>query len=81
MGDASVESHAAQPTGGMRRAGACRAGSQVGSLSLWIRVRPSGSPTYVSMKDDDWFYVRLGNSTRRLSTREAVDYTAQRWGT
>ena len=39
-----------------------------------VAARPSGSPVYVSMKDDDWFYVRLGNSTRRLSTREAVDY-------
>ena len=51
-----------------------------GTTICRIKVRPSGSPTYVSMKDDDWFYVRLGNSTRRLSTREAVDYISQRWG-
>lgn len=51
-----------------------------GTTICRIRVHPSGSPTYVSMKDDDWFYVRLNNSTRRLSTREAVDYIKQRWG-
>src|SRR5690606_27482758 len=48
-----------------------------GTTICRIRVHPSGSPTYVSMKDDDWFYVRLNNSTRRLSTREAVDYIKQ----
>jgi ATP-dependent Lon protease len=50
-----------------------------GTTICRIRVHPSGSPTYVSMKDDEWFYVRLGNSTRRLSTREALDYIKQRW--
>lgn len=45
-----------------------------------VAVRPGGSPAYVHMKDDEWLYVRLGNSTRRLSTREAVDYIKQRWG-
>ncbi len=44
-----------------------------------IIAHPSGTPVYVSMKDDDWFYVRLGNSTRRLSTREAVDYISHHW--
>lgn len=45
-----------------------------------VTVHPAGSPVYVSVKDEDWFYVRLGNSTRRLSTREAVAYISQRWG-
>jgi ATP-dependent Lon protease len=45
-----------------------------------VLVRPGGSPAYVHMKDDEWLYVRLGNSTRRLSTREAVVYIRQRWG-
>jgi len=51
-----------------------------GTTICRITVQPSGSPVYVSMKDEDWFYVRLGNSTRRLSTREAVEYISQRWG-
>ena len=50
-----------------------------GTIICRIRVRPSGSPAYVSVKSDDWFYVRLGNSTRRLSTREALEYIKQRW--
>ena len=50
-----------------------------GTMICRVHVKPSGSPVYVKMKDEDWFYVRLGNSTRRLSTREAVDYIAQRW--
>src|SRR5690606_4948694 len=45
-----------------------------------VTVMPSGSPVYVKVKDDHWFYVRLGNSTRRLSTPEAVEYIKQHWG-
>ena len=51
-----------------------------GSSICRVVVTPGGSPTYVSVKLEDWFYVRLGNSTRRLPTREAVDYINQRWG-
>lgn len=51
-----------------------------GAAICRVVVEPSGTPVYVRMKDEDWFYVRLGNSTRRLSTREAVDYIRQRWG-
>jgi len=43
-----------------------------------IKVRPSGSPTGVSVRDDDWFYVRPGNSTRRLSTRARLSSTPGR---
>lgn len=50
-----------------------------GTTICRVVARASGSPVYVKMKDDDWFYVRLGNSTRRLSTKEAVDYINQRW--
>ena len=45
-----------------------------------VSAKPGGSPAYVRMKDDEWLYVRLGNSTRRLSTREAVEYIRQHWG-
>ncbi|HJQ96249.1 MAG TPA: BREX system Lon protease-like protein BrxL, partial [Acidimicrobiia bacterium] len=44
-----------------------------------VVVKPSKKPVYVSVKEEDWFYVRLNNSTRRLSTREAIDYIKQRW--
>lgn len=50
-----------------------------GTTVCRVKVRPSGSPVYVTVKGDDWFYVRLGNSTRRLPTREAIEYISQRW--
>lgn len=53
----------------------------VGGVTICrVSVRPGGSPVYVHMKDDEWLYVRLGNSTRRLNTREAIEYIRQRWG-
>jgi predicted HTH transcriptional regulator len=51
-----------------------------GSTVCQVVVRPGASPTYVTVKGEDWFYVRLGNSTRRLPTREAVGYIKQHWG-
>ena len=53
---------------------------QVGGPTLCrVDVRPSSAPVYVSFNDEEWFYVRLNNSTRRLSTREAIQYINQRW--
>lgn len=44
-----------------------------------VQVAASPHPVYVEVKDDLWFYARLGNSTRRLNSREVVDYVAQHW--
>ncbi len=48
-----------------------------------VDVRPSKRPVFVnvpgSQKTDD-FYVRIGASTRRLSTDEALQYVKDHWG-
>lgn len=45
-----------------------------------IDVQPSIKPVYAkTSKGDGVFYVRFNNSTRQLSTPEAVDYVAQHW--
>jgi predicted HTH transcriptional regulator len=45
------------------------------------RITIAAGPRAVFLKEgnDDAFYLRAGNSTRRLSTREAVDYCKTRW--
>jgi ATP-dependent Lon protease len=45
-----------------------------------IDVDPSRSPVFVERRDETWFYVRLNNSTRRLNTKEALEYISARWG-
>lgn len=45
-----------------------------------IDVDPSPSPVFVERRDESWFYVRLNNSTRRLNTKEALEYIRARWG-
>jgi SNF2 family DNA or RNA helicase len=34
---------------------------------------------YLTFEDDEHLYIRSGNSTRRLTAREAVDYCKSRW--
>jgi ActR/RegA family two-component response regulator len=63
-------------------------------LSLWLRVafhelqqriicevtaRPSPKPVFVTDDKSEHLYVRTGNSTRLLSTREAIEYCKVRW--
>lgn len=45
------------------------------------RVTLAKSPRAVYLKEgnDEVLYLRTGNSTRKLSTREAIDYHRQRW--
>jgi ATP-dependent Lon protease len=50
-----------------------------GTTVCRVVVTPAGSPVFVTMKEEDWFYVRLGNSTRRISTKEAVEYIKHHW--
>jgi ATP-dependent Lon protease len=42
-----------------------------------IEVKPSGQPIYAGTEAE--FFVRMGNSSRRLNTREAMDYIRTRW--
>lgn len=46
-----------------------------------IDVEPGVKPTYAdSEKGKGLFFVRHGNTTRQLDTKETVEYIAQRWG-
>lgn len=45
-----------------------------------IDVAPAGNPVYVSWKNDQqFFYVRLNNTTRPFSMAETVEYVKQHW--
>lgn len=43
------------------------------------RVDVEASPSPVFVDGDPWFYLRLGNSTRRLSAEDMIKYRSQRW--
>src|SRR5258705_7497598 len=44
-----------------------------------VTVLPASSAVYVKENNQETLYVRTGNSTRSLSTREAVAYHQQRF--
>jgi len=44
-----------------------------------ITARPSPRPVFVTDDKAEHLYVRTGNSTRLLSTREAIEYCKVRW--
>ena len=44
-----------------------------------IRVNRSSRPVYIQDGDRTRFYVRTGNTTQELGTRESVDYIGSRW--
>jgi ATP-dependent Lon protease len=45
-----------------------------------IDVRPAGAPVFMrGQRSDGDFYVRLNNSTRLLTTAEALDYVRSHW--
>jgi hypothetical protein len=44
-----------------------------------LTVAAGPRPVFLKEGNDDAFYLRAGNSTRRLSTREAVQYCKTRW--
>ncbi len=45
-----------------------------------VMVSPSPRPVYVQNGSSEPFYLRIGNSTRRLNVREALKYIKQHWG-
>jgi predicted HTH transcriptional regulator len=44
-----------------------------------ISTLPSARPIWLKEGGDEPMYIRTGNSTRRLSTREALEYSKSRW--
>ncbi len=44
-----------------------------------VRVNRSSRPVYIQDGQQTRFYVRTGNATQELGTRESVDYISQRW--
>ena len=45
-----------------------------------VDVRPAGAPVFMrGQKSDGDFYVRLNNSTRLLTTADALDYVRSHW--
>lgn len=44
-----------------------------------ITVNSSPRPVYIKDGQEEYFYIRAGNSTRSLGVREAIDYIKNRW--
>jgi hypothetical protein len=44
-----------------------------------VRVKPCSRPAFVKDGNAEHLFIRAGNSTRQLNTKEALDYCKQRW--
>jgi ATP-dependent Lon protease len=44
-----------------------------------VDAPPADAPVYVEWKDNQLFFVRMGNSTRQFGIREAIEYISRRW--
>jgi FixJ family two-component response regulator len=44
-----------------------------------IAIKPSTKPVFVKDEKGEHLFIRTGNSTRSLSTREAIEYCKVRW--
>ncbi len=44
-----------------------------------VEVTPATKPVYIEDGTSDNFYIRAGNTSRQLNTREAVEYILQKW--
>jgi len=44
-----------------------------------IAVSPATKPVFVKQGNGEHLFIRIGNSTRALSTREAIEYCKLRW--
>lgn len=42
-------------------------------------IRPSPRPVYVKVQSESQFFLRTGNSTRQLDTRQAIEFIQTRW--
>jgi hypothetical protein len=50
-----------------------------GSEVCRVVAQPSARPVWLKEGADEPIYIRTGNSTRRLTTREALEYCKRRW--
>jgi hypothetical protein len=44
-----------------------------------LAVKPSPKPVYVTDVNAENLYIRTGNATRQLTTKEAIEYSKHRW--
>lgn len=44
-----------------------------------VAIQPSPRPVFIKEGQFEHMYIRTGNSTRLLTTREAIDYCKTRW--
>ena len=44
-----------------------------------VTMQPSPRPVFISEGQFEHLYIRTGNSTRLLTTKEALDYCKNRW--
>jgi hypothetical protein len=44
-----------------------------------VEAKKSPKPVFIKDEKGEHLYIRAGNSTRLLSTREAIDYCKIRW--
>ena len=44
-----------------------------------VAFKPSPRPLFVKDGNAEHLYIRTGNSTRLLTSREAIEYSKQRW--
>lgn len=44
-----------------------------------VDCMPAFNPVFMTRDNEEIFYIRMGNSTQALSTREAIAYIAQRF--
>lgn len=42
-------------------------------------IQPSPRPVFIKEGQFEHLYIRTGNSTRLLTTKEAIDYCKSRW--
>ncbi len=45
-----------------------------------VAISPSPRPVYIKDGQEEYFYIRAGNSNRALKVKEATDYIKSRWG-
>jgi hypothetical protein len=46
-----------------------------------VAIQPSPRPVFIKEGRFEHLYIRTGNSTRPLTTKEAIDYCKGRWKT
>ena len=49
-------------------------------MTISAAVDPSDHPIYVEHQPEALFYLRVGNGTRALPVKEAVQYVQRHWG-